>query len=306
MKIDALFKITSVLFLIAFGMASSHAETFSSTVSDKYQQFYDAESVVADKPDFSRSMGVRAAYDKIISHLQNETFLRALKADGVDLLFRAAYDAAFYTFDKKYVADMELDLRLLKSKGGASERHYGDLYEMMIRARLFDLAESFAEKNSFPHEKLPSLDSSAYEGSGPSELHIDATGEKWKRSSITLSPGREIIVIGHPLCHFSQEATAYIESNQKLFKIFMAHSKWIMPQDGTPKSIVVSKWNASHPELPMSYIYRQDEFGQIDAWSTPNFYFFVDGRLVGHISGWPPSGGPEALIRELRKVGLLH
>jgi hypothetical protein len=275
------------------------------TVSDRYQQLYDVETSLENSSDAKKSIGIGEAYEKIIRPVQAGRVLQVLTKEDVDYLFRSAYVAAFYTFDKKYVDDMSLDFSELEKRGAASERHFKDLYETMVRTRLFVRARDFGQQHTFPHDALPISEPSRFVGEGPSVLTLNIRGDQWQRNAIILPDGPQIIVIGHPQCHFSQQATAYIENDKELFNIFKKHSKWIMPQDGNLKPRLVAQWNASHVGLPMSYIYLQKEFTKIDAWSTPNFYFFVNGELVGHISGWPPKGGPEALTAQLKKMGIV-
>jgi hypothetical protein len=136
-------------------------------------------------------------------------------------------------------------------------------------------------------------------------LILSDDGLSVSQQPIRLSRAVDIVVIGHPQCHFSRDAVAAIEADPRLTAIFARHARWLMPQDGRMQPRRVAAWNATHPLARMSYIYRQRDWTVIDTWSTPTFYFFRNGRQVGKLIGWAPGDeGERALRKELDKLGL--
>ncbi|WP_143525877.1 hypothetical protein [Rhodanobacter sp. C05] len=308
MKINGYF-ISVIIAISAFMVMSAgyaRSDTLDISIAAKYQAFYKVENSPLNGRENDRPKLTSAAYERIMSPLQKNEYLNAYTPEELDLLFRAAYGAVFYTLDSKYVADMRIDLAELHKRGVALDRHYEYLYRSLIMVRNFDAANSVADEYHFSREDLPHFDLAGYYGDGPSELTLSPDGKEMMRRKIVLPPGPQIIVIGHPLCHFSQNASKFIEDDIQLRDAFLKHSKWLMPQDGLLNPDVVGKWNTEHPVSTMTYIFRQSEWPIIDAWSTPNFYFFYDGQLVGRLTGWPPSGGVGELTVELRKIGLIH
>ncbi len=151
----------------------------------------------------------------------------------------------------------------------------------------------------------PTIAGELVDGRGPSALVLSEDGLSASQRPIRLSGSVDIVVIGHPLCHFSRDAVAAIDADPHLKAAFASHSRWLMPQDGRMRPRGVAAWNAAHPLARMEYIYRQSDWAAIDTWSTPTFYFFRNGRQVGKLVGWAPDGeGERALRKELEKLGL--
>lgn len=278
----------------------------SGLIAKKFQEFYDYQEALLGQPELGRAELLSRNYDQLFSSIQNSPELRMQSSQDVDLLFRAAYDALFYTFDKKYIDYMLADLRLLDDRHHSIARYHIDLYRSFIRVREFGGARKFASEHQVTHDNLPIILHKDGRDHNPSELVLSSDERVLTRRNIELSPGPQIVVIGHPLCHFSQNATKFIEESPELYNVFLKHSRWIMPQDGVLSTNVVARWNKHHPAFFMTYIYRQSDWPVIDAWGTPSFYFFADGRLVGKLTGWPPAGGVSELRKELRKIGLIR
>jgi hypothetical protein len=293
--------IALVMYLSAAGSVEPNT-----SIIDKFQEFHASEEATLRLPEKSRAPIVSENYDRIFSLLQNRSYLKTQSTEDIDLLFRAAYITLFYTFEERYMKDLRLDLEELEGRGHAGERHHADVYESLIRLREFSAADSLAKSRRFAHDDLPALDLSGSIDRHPTELVLSADGGVLQRRVIVLASGPQIVVIGHPLCGFSQSATKFIENDRWLRSIFTDHSIWIMPQDGVLNTEIVTEWNKKHPASHMTYIFRQRDWPVIDAWATPNFYFFMNGRLAGRLTGWPPAGGVEALSAELRKIGLVR
>lgn len=51
--------------------------------------------------------------------------------------------------------------------------------------------------------------------------------------------------------------------------------------------------------------YRQAEWGIVDNWDTPVFYFIRDGKLFGKITGWSLDSTRGPMESMLRKQGLI-
>lgn len=286
--------------------ASVAASVELNTIAGKLEAFDASEDAAFHLPEKGRAPVIADSYDRLFAPLQTKAYLKAQSTEDVDRLFRAAYVALFYTYEDRYLQDLRLDLRELEDRGHAQERHDAQVYESLIRLREFSAADAFAKSHHFAHDDLPTLDLSGSFDRRPAELVLSADGSAWQRRAIVLAPGPQIVVVGHPLCGFSQSATKFIENDRWLRDVFTSHSLWIMPQDGKLHTRVVADWNKSHPTSHMTYIFRQKDWPVIDAWATPNFYFFMNGQLTGRLTGWPPAGGVEALRAELEKIGLAH
>lgn len=295
-----------ILLASAFG-AIAETRGLPETVAERHKLFYQTELEL----DASRPANLHQAMaDNYAVHIavqQKPAILDELPAHSVDLLFNAAYDVAFYTHDRRYVGDMEADLARLQALQADEPRHYQDLHKALVRTRDFAAAKSMlASQPAVGGNAVPEIEGTLVEGSGPSALVLSEDGASMSQQPIVLNGALDIVVIGHPSCHFSNDAVAAIEANPRLRGVFTRHARWVMPQDGNMQPRRVADWNAAHPAARASYIYRQADWQAIDYWGTPTFYFFRNGKRVGKLVGWPPNGEGEAALRkELEKFGLL-
>jgi len=201
---------------------------------------------------------------------------------------------------------MQTDLDRLHALHADEPRHYQDLYKTLVGVRDFVAARAvLASQPMASNEPAPTIVGALVDGQGPSALVLSQDGLSVSQQPIRLSGAVDIVVIGHPLCHFSRDAVAAIEADARLKTVFASHARWLMPQDGRMRPHTVAEWNAAHPLARMNYIYRQGDWKAVDTWSTPTFYFFSNERLVGKLVGWAPGGeGERALRKELEKLGL--
>lgn len=266
------------------------------TIDQRYDRFHTAEAALDASPPAARPAVIAQLYSTHIAALQDRAVLRELPADAVDLLFRAASDAAFYTFDRRYVRDMQADLDRLHTLHADELRHFQDLYAALVSVRDFvgahALLATWPKASSDP---APTIVGALADGSGPSALTLSDDGLSASQQPIRLSGAIDIVVIGHPLCHFSRDAVAAIEADPHLKAIFANRARWLMPQDGRMRPRLVAGWNATHPLARMNYVYRQSDWTAIDTWSTPTFYFFRPSTSSGTEGWWTSSlGGPLA------------
>ena len=76
------------------------------------------------------------------------------------------------------------------------------------------------------------------------------------------------------------------------------HATWIVPQSIIPNVKDIVRWNTEHPGLSMSIVFDRNQWGSIESWATPGFYFYRDGNLVSSVIGWESDSKVDALIRE--------
>ena len=243
--------------------------------------------------------GIETAYDTAFSRYQKPAALADLSTHEIELMFRAASTAAFYGNRPEYAKDMALDLGELEHRQAASTAEYRDMFKTYVAARDFDRARMLL--SAHPLEDVPQLPRILpSEASGPdheaSELVVTKGAGVLARQPVDLDVGRLVIVVAHPLCHFTQNAVAAIDSDPELRRLFVANVKWLAPQDQTLDFDLFRAWNAAHPEHPMTIAYRQSGFPMIDDWDTPTFYFLHDGKIVATVMGWPKEGHKAELL----------
>src|SRR5690606_11218375 len=140
--------------------------------------------------------------------------------------------------------------------------------------RRFDEARSFLDAHVELDARAPPrlLGLRAADAGGASEMRVGEADGTLEWAPIDMDTLPRILVIGHPLCHFTQDAARAIESDPALRTLFVEHAKWLAPQDNTTDFTVFRQWNTEHPDVPTTIAYRAAGFPMIDNWSTPTFY----------------------------------
>ncbi|WP_130617442.1 hypothetical protein [Dyella amyloliquefaciens] len=298
------------MLVASWSATTDAAEILGSIIEAGYDKVYALNLADTGTDIDQKRRKISEYYDAHLARFQAPSALAGRASAEVDLLFRSAYLAGSYTFDAKYLSDMRRDIAALERRGVASQRSLSDFYHSLVAYRRFDEASSFLRAHPLTGvPPLPRVEDEVPDGySGPSALYlVDASGGPilHRRASPLAVVSPQIVVVSHPNCHFSRNASDAIERSDVLLPIFQAHSTWITPQDGFIKITSLARWNQASKLPPTAVAYRQSEWPMFKNWATPTFYFFKGGKLVREVSGWPPEGNEEALKAAMREVGLL-
>ena len=109
--------------------------------------------------------------------------------------------------------------------------------------------------------------------------------------------GQAIVIVAHPLCHFSNNAFHDISSKTKTQLKTATIVARISLKHFDDEFNAVDKWNREN-ELQMIKIASTDQLYGVDLESTPQFYFFNDGKLVKRIVGWPSDKSNEGPLND--------
>jgi hypothetical protein len=244
-------------------------------------------------------------YDLLFRPLQKRTVLQHLGEGDLAALYQAAHAVTFYAHDKNYLNDMVLDMQILQQHGAVTGMELDQMYQSFISLRQFDAAKQFLathpslDVEPLPHvERIPAMPSDA-----KLVLQTVPGQNTLIEKPIVLNRQIQIIVVGHPLCHFTQHAVQDLQHYPDVWHALNQHAIWIAPQDGILDITDFQKWNRHYPEAKMAAVYNQNDWPMIDYWGTPTFYFMRNGKLVDEVSGWP---NLTALEQGMRKLGLLN
>ncbi len=300
-------KVMAILILLFLIAACASARPGAGAIERRFDQLSGILNTQGEMPDRRFSSIIEKQYVENFSGITNTHYSDRLNSDSLGLLFRAAHMAAFYSRKEKYVEDMSRVLDRLIAKGAASDVHFSQLFEAHVLTRSFDrAAEVYARHPTPAMEQLPLLVlGDIPPDTGPTELVVSKADREITRRIVTLPQGPHIIVVSHPLCHFSQNATAAIDKDVELAAVFRENAKWLAPVNGRLDVDLLQAWNKLHADAPITVAYRAEEWPLIDNWATPTFYFFRDGRLKSKVSGWPAEGRHQQLRDAARGVGLL-
>lgn len=228
----------------------------------------------------------------------------ALPTNDLHDWFKAAAVAGFYAPADDHLADMRRVVAELERRKEASGDEMHTYYAALFQSRKFDAMAAY-------HLAHPTLEPPiAYRGEAIADprhavLEVPASRGFVVGKTVDLAKGVRILVIAHPLCHFTRGAIADIESRPALERIFAAHSVWVSPADRDIDMSPFQAWNEAHARTPIALAYAAAGWPEVRIWQTPTFFFLRDGKVVGEVVGWPKEGNVESLERELSGLGLL-
>jgi len=298
----------ALIIVIAMQGFACRARTGPASMAQRFDDFSQTERAARHLPERAKIAVIGATYDQMVAPVRKDKGLDRLDDDDLDTLYRAAQLAVFYTHDQGHVLDMVSFLNGLQERGLASKNHYVQMYEAFIGARMLTEAQALARQHPMPElEVLPELHEAAGVVPGhPTEWVVNPSERELLRRNVDLHQSAQVVIVSHPLCHFSKAAMRDIQADPVLSEVLRAHATWLAPQDNHINFDVVQKWNQGHPGQEIALAFRRDDWPMIDSWATPTFYFLKNGEVTAKVEGWPKEGHRSELLAALRGVGLLQ
>ncbi|GAB4525640.1 MAG: hypothetical protein Kow00133_14280 [Amphiplicatus sp.] len=202
-------------------------------------------------------------------------------------LFRTYYNYLIASDHEQGSSELEAIFHVMETNGWADRRATEYMHRFYLTMRRFDSAEAFRRRHL--EAKLPASPPILPSKIGDS-THVVLTpsrdGSGLLQEAIDLSASR-VVIVGHPQCHFSQNAMADIEVDPDLAEALRARAVWIAEPFASLTDGVIEEWNRAHPDQQFHYAMTKDAWPEINYWGTPSFYFFKNGRLVKKVVGWP-------------------
>lgn len=117
----------------------------------------------------------------------------------------------------------------------------------------------------------------------PSDLQLSTS----KPIESKYMSGAKLVIISHPSCGYSQKA--FRDFSPKVREYLRKNAIFIAPiseKHVDSELNAVAKWNKTS-EFYHWGVLRNSELAFLNLDSTPQFYFFRDGKVVELIVGWP-------------------
>ncbi|HEV2538939.1 MAG TPA: hypothetical protein VGU03_04460 [Frateuria sp.] len=293
--------VCAFLAVFAAQIAEAHS-TEASDIDSAYSRLRaNIDQVFASAPLDSTGGQTRSRIAEIYNHqihkYQTNSTITKVPGTDLELLRRAAMEAYADTNESYILNDYLLDVDELARRGIASRRAYRDEVYAFIQARMFGRAQRVAlEHPEAGISPIPEVTlAKGFRDDAPAVLVWDKKGNRFIAKNIDLRNFR-LVIVGHPLCHFTQRAVSDISNNNKLKQVTTG-ALWILPQDGTLDPTVIAQWNATHPAQPMAIAYLESKWPGFSYWGTPTFYFLKNGAVIRSVIGWPSNGNAGALIQ---------
>lgn len=185
---------------------------------------------------------------------------------------------------------------------------YENMQALYIRLRAFDEARRFYQSHGTRPgvEAIPRIATeTGLDAARPSQFVFVDDGSLRLENAV-LGEQDFILVVADPLCHFTLDAVAAIQTDPVLREYFSTHSKWLMPDAMSFELDAVREWNRAFPRYTLSLVNDIRDWEGISHWDTPTFYFLEKGKVVRVVRGWPPEGHTDelrAIIGHVRQTG---
>lgn len=256
-----------------------------------------------DLPSEESALAYRALYDRHYSRARQDELGRHADAAQARAWFEATRSVFFYTLDRDYLSDSADALARLASLGEVNAADHYAYYRLLLAARAFDKARDFSKRHAGMGEApLPATVALAGPEPRVTEWRVDDDGGTLRQRAYDLPMGTAILAVSSPACHFSQRAFAAIMRDPELTAEILPLLKLMTPPEPHLDIDGIRAWNEAKPALRTSLMHDIKEWPMLSDWSTPTFYFFQDGKLITHVTGWPKTGNKEALRAALRQV----
>lgn len=258
---------------------------------------YEHARIRDQTPEAERNHLIVAEYDRLFPFSEAE--IDGMPDDELRSAFKASYIAAFFAMDQRVTSEVKGYLDALQRRGIASDQDFAKMHDIFVVTRMFDNANEIkAEHSALNLEKAPAIVGRPSTRK-PSKLALSPQGDALIYQPVDLR-GKVIVVIAHPLCHFSVNAIKAISEQPALSALFKG-SVWLAPPGPRLNMPEIAKWNDDHPGAALAFMDQRADWPMFDAWATPTFYFLNNGNIVAKVEGWPPVNGMDDLNRAAAK-----
>jgi hypothetical protein len=256
-----------------------------------------------------KSVAIAALYRRSMAPIRKHK--SSLSDRDVHALFKAANTAFFYAmlFDvgsrDEFFNDVRGDQVELERRGVLRDEELSDVYSGMIGLRKLDEAKEFARRHA--QAVLPAIPpvtkDANFEPRRLAVFDLASDQQSLHLHNIDIDERNLIVIVAH--CHFARDAAAQIASDPVLMAALdSAHVIWLQGSSEPLDIDAMKAWNTQFPRQRLSVAYDNQQWPRIDFSSSPEFFFFKDGRLVSRRDGWSSNTSMDALVESLAAMGI--
>lgn len=263
---------------------------------------------VRDTSDYALYMAFTATYEATLEQARPER-LATLRTHYLELFADALADPArasqaqlhslaaaagtmvLETGQPRYRRDHDEAIAALEAQGVVTAADISWWYrQLALNGRV---AQAWRVRERFPELDLPPLP--AFSATDPAAdtgmpvWRVDDHAAVVHAGSVTIDQGLIVVATVSPDCPHSRRALTQLAADSRFLAwagdrtVWLAGSEYLLDLDA------VQAWNRSQP-FAMVLPADRHAWPFIDAWAYPHFHVLVDGKLVGHVKGWPEDG----------------
>ena len=242
-------------------------------------------------------------YEEVFAGAMEKAALKRRPVGDLPALFDAAALASNNDPDSQATEHLLTVHRELSARGIDTRRTFDDsvLYSLLAARRFSEARMFVADRPHLGHRKIPAVVDTLGQGfSGRSLYEYDGGTDVLTRRAAPPPAGLELVMVAGAGCQFSRNALAALRSDPVLLaRLREANLKLLTPPRAPIPFWYIAEWNAANPTLPLRVAYDSKEWRVIAEANTPEFFLLKDGKLAGHLVGWPEGGNAAALLAML-------
>ncbi|NQZ07862.1 MAG: hypothetical protein HRT35_11935 [Algicola sp.] len=246
----------------------------------------------------------RSLFSQCIKGRVTSTLIKSLDAKQHVRLFTALNKVAFYTMDQQVVRLMEMLTSAEFGISKVSDKQWQLLHRAYMMSRQFEKLNDLVKSHPllFP-EPLPVINAKAIDQR--SLYQVDKNKQSLSQKPFEFPSGGHLVVVSSPICKPCKQAIGWLKSKPAVFDVVVKNSTWITPVFGDMFFDEIKQSHKDYAPIEMKYTYQEGQWPEIEFWGTPSFYFYMDGKLVKQVVGWPGNDRAKALLAGLKAIALL-
>ena len=270
----------------------------------RYTELHDVEQIAMRLSGPRRDALISEKYYELFHDFMEPNALRKIKTQDLQTLFKAASMTAFYIADRLYADDLSDVVSELERRNVATDTQRVKLFHVLVQLRDFTKARSLLGKH--PDLEVEALPAIPLDFNSVGKIAFDSSAEegnyRLESVSFDIFSGSHLVIVAHPLCQFSRNAVDALEADASFASMFSSQTIWLAPVDGRLHLKQIREWNVLHPQAHIIQARHESDWPMITEWATPQFYALRDGRVIGHVAGWPKEGSKQELLVLLEKL----
>jgi len=292
--------------VLAAAIALPNAHAFAQSLpaaGNRYDAFLAESDTTLELPIEERTTKIEEIYWRLFPRES----LDDKSAAELDEALHAAETVTFYTLSRETAARAMEALHALEGRHAATPGHYARAFRALMLSGQLEAADALARAH--PDAGIAPLpdhhDDPSYVPGAPAVWALSDDGGQLTRQGVPIDHGLHLVVVSHPLCHFSRNATDAIAKDPMLARVFAEHGHWITPLLRQEDFEVLPEWNRAHPDFRMSSVEDPRSWPGFEFKQTPVFYIVRDGRILDTIVGWPGDGQLQVLRDAIGKAAFI-